>query len=47
MKAVLIKARDNFKAGDIVECNAQEFAVLADGAVSRLFALPSDVNTSV
>ena len=31
MKAVLIKARDNFKAGDIVECNAQEFAVLADG----------------
>ena len=31
MRAVLIKPRDNFKAGDIVECTAQEFAVLADG----------------
>lgn len=31
MKAVLIKARDNFKVGDIVECSAQEYALLADG----------------
>lgn len=31
MKAVLIKARENFKAGDVIECSAEEFAILADG----------------
>lgn len=30
MKAVIIKARDKFKAGDVVECTAEEFAILAE-----------------
>ena len=32
MKAVIVKARDNFKAGDIIEVTPEEFGVLAEGS---------------
>ena len=34
MKAIIVRARDNWKTGDSIEVTAEEFAVLAEDGIA-------------